>query len=205
MVYNGCDYLSRLGLKLNHVSKRGHWAPSIYILQGHFTGIGIALGQRRNPKEYGSNWGIQNHNKTQQSACIILMMYYFNSPKPFNQKSCKFIKKNYLCDSNWWISDDKMHRLLTPLKIYEKQYENTSTSYTKNTIIGKIKPELEQQYMGGKTNFTGQTIAWLMAYDNENIHVSIIQNLCVLNQTVNHSCGWGLHVILQCQWWFHNM
>ena len=23
--YNGCDYLSLLGLKLNHVSKRGHW------------------------------------------------------------------------------------------------------------------------------------------------------------------------------------
>ena len=23
--YNGCDYLSMLGLKLNHVSKRGHW------------------------------------------------------------------------------------------------------------------------------------------------------------------------------------
>ena len=24
MVYNGCNYLSMLGLKLNHVSKRGH-------------------------------------------------------------------------------------------------------------------------------------------------------------------------------------
>ena len=23
--YNGCNYLSMLGLKLNHVSKRGHW------------------------------------------------------------------------------------------------------------------------------------------------------------------------------------
>ena len=25
MVYNGCDYLSMLGLKLNHVSEKGHW------------------------------------------------------------------------------------------------------------------------------------------------------------------------------------
>ena len=25
--YNGCNYLSMLGLKLNHVSKRGHWGP----------------------------------------------------------------------------------------------------------------------------------------------------------------------------------
>ena len=25
MHYNGCNYLSMLGLKLNHVSKRGHW------------------------------------------------------------------------------------------------------------------------------------------------------------------------------------
>ena len=24
-LYNGCNYLSMLGLKLNHVSKRGHW------------------------------------------------------------------------------------------------------------------------------------------------------------------------------------
>ena len=32
MHYNGCDYLSMLGLKLNHVSKRGHWsAPSQYL------------------------------------------------------------------------------------------------------------------------------------------------------------------------------
>ena len=26
MHYNGCNYLSMLGLKLNHVSKRGHWS-----------------------------------------------------------------------------------------------------------------------------------------------------------------------------------
>ena len=24
-LYNGCNYLSMLGLKVNHVSKRGHW------------------------------------------------------------------------------------------------------------------------------------------------------------------------------------
>ena len=30
--YNGCDYLSMLGLKLNHVtgSKSGHWSMDIY-------------------------------------------------------------------------------------------------------------------------------------------------------------------------------
>ena len=29
MLYNGCNYLSMLGLKLNHVSKRGHWGYGI--------------------------------------------------------------------------------------------------------------------------------------------------------------------------------
>ena len=30
--YNGCNYLSMLGLKLNHVSKRGHWYPGGLIV-----------------------------------------------------------------------------------------------------------------------------------------------------------------------------
>ena len=32
MVYNGCNYLSMLGIKLNHVSKSGHWATSMALV-----------------------------------------------------------------------------------------------------------------------------------------------------------------------------
>ena len=38
MPCNGCNYLSMLGLKLNHVSKRGHWWLSIVSHQGIYKG-----------------------------------------------------------------------------------------------------------------------------------------------------------------------
>ena len=34
MHYNGCNYLSMLGLKLNHVSKRGHWCNKPSVKKG---------------------------------------------------------------------------------------------------------------------------------------------------------------------------
>ena len=36
-VYNGCNYLSMLGLKLNHVSKSGHWQHMQVIDLEHWT------------------------------------------------------------------------------------------------------------------------------------------------------------------------
>ena len=38
-LYNGCNYLSMLGLKLNHVSKRGPWVDSCYSITHTLQGL----------------------------------------------------------------------------------------------------------------------------------------------------------------------
>ena len=65
MHYNGCDYLSMLGLKLNHVIKRGHW------LSVKLAMLGLKLNHvcKRAPDNYLPLEGCSYYLKSNRFMC----------------------------------------------------------------------------------------------------------------------------------------
>ena len=72
-LYNGCNYLSMLGLKLNHVSKRGHRRRKC-----HFVDSCLALP--------GQSWGVCCIMKTMTDG-VITTPYSYTASVPFRGTS----------------------------------------------------------------------------------------------------------------------
>ena len=81
--YWACDYLSMLGLKLNHVNKRGPWSlasdinlsshlgcasPTFVRVASLVLVVRLLQCQGGNPNGYVQNWPISSYNKTQWSV-----------------------------------------------------------------------------------------------------------------------------------------
>ena len=82
--YNGCNYLSTLGLKLNHVSYKCHGG---YIVSRHF--VGVAIQWRHNERD-----GVSNH---QPHDGLVNRLFRRRSNKASKLRATAFVRWIH-----WW-------------------------------------------------------------------------------------------------------
>ena len=149
MHYNGCNYLSMLGLKLNHVSKRGHWCVRIwdttqtsiisagtvlcanmiltYSVHNHAT-IAVLIGSRFNYELINCLWkGVGYH-------IVVLGYHKFSLQATIDHHGPSIYSGHYTtsvncCNRTFYCNDNK---------ITEFDMINTKNSSTAYVVIYKL-------------------------------------------------------------------